>query len=168
MQLLANFFYPAFMAPYFTPLVMPLMLIWILGSEWKTLVHLLEKDTNRDEAITFKKRWVFIVVLFANFVSSSVGMLFALFLPTGFSYVYETWPDGTTHNRTVLGDLWGTYAIVSFVLAYALSIIIEGGVLRITNRFQALNPWKKSWILNSVSYGGIMLYLLLGYLSTLD
>ncbi len=163
MQLLANVMFPAFMTPYIAPLFMPLMLVWILGAEWQTLIYLLKKDAIHNKAITFKKRWVLVVVLFANFASSSVGMLLSFWLPSGIGRIEKIFPDGTVEHIPGLDEFWGTYAITSFALAYLLSIIIEGGVFWITNRFRALNPWKKSLYVNSASYGGIVMYLLFVY-----
>ncbi len=162
MQLLANVMFPAFMTPYIAPLFMPLMLVWILGSEWKMLVYLLEKDTIRDNTIEIEKGWVFVMVLGANVLSSAAGMLLAPHLPTGLNRVEKTAMDGTIYSVFEFNDSWGSYVKVSYVLAYALSIAIEGGVLRFSpKRFRVSKAWKKSWLINSVSYGGILLFYVL-------
>ncbi len=158
MQLLANMIFPAFMHPYVISLLMPLIAILIVVSEWKMLVYLLKQDAILDPTIEIKKERIFIMVLGANIVSSVAGMLLAPHLPTGVIYVEGTNLDGTTYSIPRFDDSWGTYVNLSYILAYVLSVVIEGSVLRLcSKRFCIPTPWKKSVIINSVSYMPLLL-----------
>ena len=158
MQLLANMIFPAFMHPSVISLLMPYIAIWILASEWKMAVYLIEKDAVLDHAIEIKKGRIFMLILGANIVSSVAGMILAPHLPTGVIYVERADMHGMMYRVPTFDDSWGTYVNLAYILAYVLSVVIEGSVLRLcSKRFCIPTPWKKSVLMNSVSYMPLLL-----------
>ena len=88
------------------------------------------------------------LVVLANVVSGAFGFLITPLFPTGLVAV----PHG---NISILdtGPLWGYYVLLSFIPAWAMSIVIEYYVVRALARWVAIpRPfWTVAWA-NTASY----------------
>jgi hypothetical protein len=156
MLIVANMIFPAFLTPYVSMLIMPFLGLWLLFAEWKTLAWL-EKHH-----IPPRKGILFLYIVLANILSSLIGCGVSLLFPTGLTTQTIERATGETIKRVQFDSAWGAYAVLSFILLYCISIPIEGVVLRLRLRQMTLtHPWRDSWYINTVSYGGLGLLWLL-------
>jgi hypothetical protein len=133
----ADVIFPAFTAPYVSALVFPVALVAILASE----------------GAVYKLAWrhlstgvVALLVVGANLVSSIAGFGIALLLPDGLVI------DPRIHVVQPGPDFY-RYAGLGFVLAYILSICIEGGVLKLaSHKYSLSRPFRVSLLANTASY----------------
>jgi len=132
----ANVIFPAFVGPYISIAMFPLAGAAILLSE--SVVY---KVACRQLSIPT----VLLLVVVANVVSSIIGIGVAFFLPDGLVY-------GTT-GVVVGGPNFSLYFNLSFVLAYLISILIEGAILKFASSWFAISrPFLVSIAANTVSY----------------
>jgi membrane protein YqaA with SNARE-associated domain len=133
----ADVIFPAFAAPYITAVLFPYALVAIPVAE----------------AFVYKMYWrqlsiwvVALLAICANATSSLIGWFIAYILPSGLVV------DPRNHMLSS-GPHFGLYALLGFVVAYLLSIAIEGAVLRGASHWVSLNKaFKVSFAANTVSY----------------
>lgn len=154
-SLVSNVIFPAFMTPYITLLLAPFWGLWLLLSEWGMLLWL---EAHKAE---HHGRWKLLwYVLSANIVSSFIGIGLSYLLPSGLQPHEYTYTSGEIVHTFRRSERWGWYALVSFILAYGLSILIEGFVLKQRGRYGISRSWRKAFFFNTVSYGGFFLFAL--------
>jgi hypothetical protein len=123
LRVIADVIFPAFAAPYFSPLLLPIAGAAAIGTElfvfWRY---------NRE--VPFGR--ILSRVILANLVSWFVGVIIAFLLPSGLG-TRPVPSRGGQISIVTTGPHWNTLAIIAFFLACALSILIEYFVLR---RFQ--------------------------------
>ena len=131
----ANVIFPAFTAPYVAGIFFPQAIILALvteGAVYKALCRVL------------RLRVVVVLVLLVNAVSWLAGVVIGSFLPSGL----------INNEQGILtsGPSFNRYALLGFVLAYVLSVIIEYGALRIaSSRVKIESPFRLSFAANTAS-----------------
>lgn len=91
-------------------------------------------------------------VLVINIVSAVVGFAIAAALPSGLEPTLAG--EGENRFETIRpGPEFGMYAILGYVLAFALSILIEWGLVRTSRRFvKVAKPFITVALANGASY----------------
>jgi hypothetical protein len=140
--------FPAFCAPYFSPLLFPVAGIAAISTEWFCY-----RRFSNDEAYPNLGD-----ILLANLVSWFVGIVLGFFLPSGL--IEKTSPGGGGHTHVAAGPHFTTYAISAFFVACILSVIIEFWTLRWSTR---THPVDRLFRLSSIA--NIAGYLVLGVIA---
>jgi hypothetical protein len=134
-NLSANVIFPAFATPYLAPIFFPLSILAVLlteGAVYKLLCRSLGLGT------------IAVLVICVNAISWLAGVLLANFLPSGLIL-----DQGAVRN----GPEFGKYMYWSFPVAYMLSVLIEGGALKLASRKVPIPaPFKLSFWANTASY----------------
>lgn len=123
--IVADVIFPAFSAPYFSPLLFPVAGILAIGAEWFCYRRF------SSDPIYPKLR----DIILANLVSWVAGLLISFCLPSGL--IAKTVGAGEGHGESHIltpGPHFGAYVIVAFFVACILSVIIEFWSLRLTTR----------------------------------
>jgi hypothetical protein len=138
---LANVIWPTFLTPWVYAAFMPWVGIWIVASEAITAA-VLHRGARW-------KQWA-LWVLVANAISSVLGAIAGVV----FSFV----PGDANNLESDRAYLW---VVLSFVLAFIVSVLVEFGVYRERRqRLFSSSPLRTSLICNAVSYAGIVAGLL--------
>jgi len=137
---ISDVIFPAFSAPYFSPLLFPVAGVAAIGTEW--LCYRLF-STNRGYPNIIK-------IILANLVSWCVGIVIAFCLPSGL--ITEFSPEGK-YPHLEPGPYFTAYVIVAFFFACVLSIIIEYLYLRWSTRKHSVDHlFRLSAIANTAGY----------------
>jgi hypothetical protein len=120
--IIADVIFPAFAAPYFSPLLFPVAGIAAIGTEWFCY-----RRFSRDKVYPNLRE-----IILANLVSWFVGIVLCSLLPSGL--VHKTSPGGAGHTHIEPGPNFTKYAIIAFFVACILSIVIEFWSLRWSTR----------------------------------
>jgi hypothetical protein len=132
----ANVIFPAFSAPYLLTLF-PVIIIGVFSVE-TFIYYKLNKKVSIYKSL--------LAVSIVNIVSWLIGVLITSFLPSGLIPHIE-------HGYTTQGNMFDTYMLLSFPIAYILSILIEGFILKVLYKKIPLeNPMKLSFYANSITY----------------
>ncbi len=138
MTALADVIFPAFMTPYVNALF-PVAAVPALVSE-AVVFRLLNRHLPWGRVAT--------LVIVINLVSGAFGFLIAAFLPSGLE------------NPGQMGPEWGTYAVLGYVVAFFLSILIEWGTLRALSRVGEIGrPFLTVALANTASYAVLIVVL---------
>lgn len=148
MQIIANVIFPAFTAPYFSPLLFPVAGIAAVVTEF----FCYRRFSSHPERPTIGD------IIGANLVSWLAGMVIAWFLPSGL--IQKSVPSGSGHITTQ-GPLFTTYAISAYFVACVLSIAIEGWFLHWSARGEA-EPVSGLYRLSALA--NVASYIMLGIL----
>jgi len=132
----ANVIFPAFTAPYVSPLLFPIAGIAVLAVEFATY-KLIAKSLSTLAAL--------VLVIAVNLISWLVGIALTRFLPDGLVKgergIVTTGPD------------FFQLAILGFVVAYVLSVLVEAGALKVASyKWTIEAPLKLSFVANTASY----------------
>ncbi len=139
MTLLADVIFPAFAAPYLARLTLPAGISAIVAEIAVFCVF------NRH--LTLRK--IFFVVMLANVVSGVIGFILAFVLPDGLVPTV----GGRPWQSVEAGPQFGTYVILSFFVAFVLSVIIEYAVVRLCVIYARVDkPLVTVSLTNVVSY----------------
>ena len=144
--ILANVIFPAFTAPYFSPLLFPVAGIAAVITEfvcYRRFSSHLERPSFGD-------------IIGANLLSWLVGMVIGFILPSGL--VEKAVPGGSRQILTS-GPHFTTYAIIAFFGACLLSIFIEGWFLRWSSRTE---PEPVTGIYRLSAVANVSSYIVLG------
>ncbi len=148
-MIIANVIFPAFTAPYVSVLVFPVAGVAAITTEAYVFYRL---NTYLTVGESLK------LVLVANIVSGLIGFILAALLPSGLV------SQATESGQSILtqGPRWGLFAILGYCLAFALSIGIEGLVLKSYGKSIALlHIWRTVAWANTASYAALIgVYLL--------
>jgi Ca2+/Na+ antiporter len=140
--ILANVIFPAFTAPYFSPLLFPVAGIAAIVTEFMCY----RRFSSHPERPSFGD------IIGANLVSWLAGIVIGFFLPSGL--VHKAVSSGSGRILTQ-GPHFTTYAIIAFFGACILSIFIEGWFLRWSSRREpepVTGLYRLSAIANVASY----------------
>ena len=145
----ANIIFPIFTTPYVISIFLPVILpaVFIIES----IVY--RKKSNN----TLSWKAIIPLVLVTNIVSWILGFIIA-----------SPIPDEALNINNFLKDRYHTFTIiVSVILAYILSIIIEGAVLKvISKKLNIEKPFYLSLFANTYSYGALsaicIIFLIIG------
>jgi len=146
-MILANVIFPAFTAPYFSPLLFPVAGIAAVVTEFVCY----RRFSSRPERPSFGD------IIGANLLSWFVGIVLSFFLPSGL--VPKVLPSGS--QTITQGPRFTTYAIIAFFVACALSIFIEGWFIRWSTRTE---PEPVTGIYRLSAVANIASYIVLGVL----
>ncbi len=140
---MANAIFPAFASPYVVPAFFPLALIAVLCIE--TIIYkLASKKTPIFQ--------VFLLAGVANGASWITGFIISFFLPSGHISVGD--------QAFIMGPDFKLYASWGYVIAYVLSVIIEGFVVKASVKKMHFNsPFPLSFYANSASYSALVVLL---------
>ena len=137
-MILANVVFPTFLFPYVSILLLPIIGLWILGSEIITAI-ILNRKSHRFS--------VSLAVFLTNLSSSLFGVLIGIpisFIPGEFNDI---------NSERAFIYIW-----ISYSVAFLISILIEGYGYHITKRVikdENIKVWTTAWSTNLVSYAGI-------------
>ena len=141
--MLANVLLPAFAAPYFGLLTLPFALVILLVAEFIVL-DMLNPSTKRTH--------IGIAVLLMNLLSTIVGVVIASMLPSGIETITRN-----GHEVPGMGPDWERYALYGVVLAFVLSLLIEGAFLHWIRRgFELARPLLGCLVANCASYASLI------------
>jgi hypothetical protein len=143
MNLIADVIFPAFSAPYVAPMLFPVagisaivvgvLVFWLLNR------HL---DVGK----------IIAVVVLANLISGIFGFFLSAILPSGL--VPQVVGAGANQARIIQpGPRFGNYMVLGFVVAFALSVVIEYGAVRLCAGWvRVLRPLLTVTLANLASY----------------
>lgn len=132
----ANVIFPAFAAAYISTLFFPVALISALTVE--ALIY-------RWRCSSLSIPTILMLVVAVNVVSWFAGVVITGVLPSGLVNSEEGIVTG--------GPNFSLYATLAFPVAYVLSVLIEGAVLKLSAvKFTIAEPFKLSLIANTGSY----------------
>jgi hypothetical protein len=112
----ANVIFPAFSAPYVTEIFFPIALVSALAVEAVTYKLI-------DKSLTIPS--ILVLVAIVNTLSWVIGIIITNQLPSGLI---------VSGDILTTGPNFSFYATLGFIVAYILSVIIEGGALMIASR----------------------------------
>jgi hypothetical protein len=139
--ILANVIFPAFAAPYFSPLLFPVAGIVAIVTEFVCY----RRFSSHPERPSFRD------IIGANALSWFAGILISFVLPSGLAT--KMLPNGSQHITQ--GPHFATYAIIAFFIACVLSIFIEGWFIQWSARSEpepVTGVYRLSAIANIASY----------------
>ncbi len=152
-MILANFIFPAFTTPYVFPMFFPVAAIVAIAAE--VYVFCLK---NRD--LSLGKIICTVVVI--NIASAAIGFASAEVLPSGLEPAVMG--EGENQFRTTQpGPKYGMYAVLGYILAFTLSVLIEWGIVRSDRCIIIEQPFITVGLANVASY--VVLIVLLGFCS---
>ena len=140
--ILANVIFPAFTAPYFSPLFFPIAGLAAVATEfycYRKLTRHARRPLTSD-------------IIAANLLSWLVGVIIGNLLPSGLT-TRQVGDAG--HKILTSGPNFELYVIISFFFACILSILIEGWFIKWAARFEEVSlesPYKLSAFANGSSY----------------
>ena len=143
MNLIADVIFPAFQTPYIVPFLFPVAGIAAIVVEvlvfWRLNRHL-------------RIGQIIAVVVLANVASGYIGFVIAAFLPSGL--VPKVVGEGEHQGQIIQpGPQFDTYMVLSFVVAFVLSVVIEYGVVRWCVGWARVNrPFLTVTLANLASY----------------
>jgi hypothetical protein len=146
-SILANVIFPAFTAPYFSPFLFPVAGIAAVITEFVCYRRL----SNHAERPGFGD------IIGANFASWLVGMVIGFVLPSGLAP--RALPGGS--EIITEGPRFTTYAIIAYFAACILSIFIEAGFLRWSERRE---PDPVTGLFRLAAVANLASYIVLGAL----
>ncbi len=146
--MLANVIFPAFTAPYFSPMLFPVAGISAIVTEFLCYRRL----------STHPSRPSFADIIGANLLSWIVGVVIGFFLPSGL--MQKAVPSGSGHILTH-GPHFTAYAIIGYFGACVLSILIEGWFLR---RSAQRDPVPATGWFRLAAVANVASYIVLGLL----
>jgi len=132
----ADLIFPVFTTPYFVYLGVPWAIILALLSEIIIYRRMIPGPSNVSISVS---------TICSNLFSWLVGAILSIFLPFGYM---------TGHSVEGHGYVFSGYAVLAaFVIAWAVSVFLEGWVWRIILRRRGKLPiWKATMIANAASY----------------
>jgi hypothetical protein len=147
--ILANVIFPAFATPYVSAMLFPLA-----GLAAMTVEVIVLKLLNRDA------RWTRLTALVVgmNVASGILGFLLAAVLPSGL--VPELVGTGE-HQANILqpGPHFGLYAILGFITAFIISVLIEYWIVRAARAYVLIaKPFKAIVLANAASYATLTVF----------
>jgi hypothetical protein len=146
--IVADVIFPAFCAPYVSPLLFPVAGISAIGTEWFCYRHF-SSDNDYPKLSD---------IILANLVSWFVGVIICFWLPSGL--IQKPSPEGGGHTHVAAGPHFTTYAIIAFFVACILSVIIEFWSLRWSTR---THPVDRLFRLSAIA--NVAGYLVLGVIA---
>lgn len=152
MLVLANVIFPAFATPYVYGMLFPVASIAAVTTE-VIVFRLINRELP----------WIRIVgiVVLVNVVSAILGFAIAAALPSGL----EPTMLGEGENRfqsIAPGPKYATYAMFGWLLAFALSVVIESGIVKMCFECTALRrPFVTVGLANIASYVTLFLIALM-------
>ena len=139
---LANVIFPAFATPYATAFLLPVAGICAVVTE-VMVFHLLNKRLGLGIVVG--------LVIAVNIVSTVIGFIIADALPDGL--VLTTRGEGVQQFiESGPGPLFLLYAILGYILALILSVVIEYGIVRLIIRSKIAKPFKTVTLANVAGY----------------
>lgn len=143
MIILANVIFPAFATPYVSAMLFPVAAIAAMATE-AAVFRALNRDLSWGRIVS--------TVLVINIASTVVGFAIAAFLPSGLEPTVMG--EGENQFETIQPrPQFGMYAILGYVLAFFLSILIEWGIVRTSRRVLKLSkPFITATLANAASY----------------
>ena len=142
MMTLGNVIFPAFATPYVAAFLLPVAGIAALVAE-VAIFRLLNRLAELNVIVA--------VLIMANVLSGATGFVVAGRLPDGL--VQKVVGEGDQQAAAVVtGPLFLTYAILGYVLALILSVLIEYVVVRVMARRTIVRPFRSVALANVASY----------------
>jgi len=153
MIILANVIFPAFAAPYVSAMFFPVAAIAAMLTE-AVVFRALNRDLSWRRTVS--------TVLVINIASAIVGFAIAAALPSGLEPTVMG--EGENQFETIQpGPKFGMYAVLGYVLAFVLSILIEWGIVRTSRRVVKLaKPFITVALANAASYAVLIVLSMVG------
>jgi len=153
MIILANVIFPAFAAPYVSAMFFPVAAIAAMLTE-AVVFRVLNRDLSWRRTVS--------TVLVINIASAIVGFAIAAALPSGLEPTVMR--EGENQFETIQpGPKFGMYAVLGYVLAFVLSILIEWGIVRTSRRVVKLaKPFITVALANAASYAVLIVLSMVG------
>jgi len=140
---MANVVFPAFSTPFFTALFFPLVLLAVL---------IIESTTYKLASKTTPLFHIVLLVIVANGISWIAGAVITAFMPSGIIVGED--------NLATSGPNFLLYATLGYLVAYILSVIIEGYIVKASkSKMNFTSPFKLSFYANTVSYITLIIIL---------